>query len=120
MSVTAGELRNQIVFYSKSEVVYSDFAAHGGIEDPDDDSVVYTAWARMRPLSSREMYEAGQIQSDRTHEIIMRYDSNFMPTHKNYFRFGTRYFSIEGTRNTDERNEWIVINATESTVNAIR
>jgi SPP1 family predicted phage head-tail adaptor len=112
MSTTAGQLREWVRFYSEAEDS-GEHDDHGGIESPPADVLAYETWAKVRPLSSRELFEASQMQSETTHNLTIRYDPLFTPTPEHYVKFGSRIFLITGVHNVDERNEWYVVNCTE-------
>jgi SPP1 family predicted phage head-tail adaptor len=72
---------------------------------------VVTIWARVSPISAREQFYAQQNQATTTHSIACRYDSRIVPTAR--FKMGGRIFNVDGVRNLDERNVYLLIQATE-------
>lgn len=69
-------------------------------------------WAEIIPGSSREFIAAKSINAELTHEIRIRYLSGVTP--KMRILYGTRVFDIEPPRNIRERNEELLIMATEA------
>lgn len=75
-------------------------------------SVVATRKATIRPLSSRELYEARQIGAESTHSVSVRYDpvtaAVLGTTHWLEPTIGSRVFEIVGVPlNVQERNMFI-------------
>ena len=58
-------------------------------------------WASVRPLSLKEQYQAGQLSTTITHEVIIRYHSALSRSHR--LLFGSRALRIETIQNADER-----------------
>lgn len=70
-----------------------------------------TVWGAVEPFRGREVFEAGQVESEATHRIIVRYRGNL--TSDKRIKFGTRVFNIDFVANRDERNREIEILAVE-------
>jgi len=76
-------------------------------------SVVATRHATLRPMTSRELFDARQIGAESTHMVRFRYDSVTKDAlGKDHWlepTIGTRKFEIVGSpRNEGERNMFIV------------
>lgn len=70
---TIADLRQQV------KILYPDESTRdqsGAIVDPwvNPTVVVAAVWARVEPVSGRELLESGQMQADVTHRVIMRLD----------------------------------------------
>jgi len=86
------------------KTTFSD-AADGTISEVD--GLVCREWASIRPLSSRELLEARQVDEEITHRVEMRYsDATAAVLSKDHFLVnGTAVYEIVGTpRNIDMRN----------------
>ena len=68
-------------------------------------------WASIEPLIGREYMAAKQISAEVSHKIRMRYIAGLLPTMK--IAWGSREFEIVSILNVAERNNEIVIMATE-------
>jgi len=86
------------------KTTFSD-AADGTVAEVDN--LVCSEWVSIRPLSSRELLEARQVDEETTHRVQMRYSSATAGvTSKDHFLAnGTTVYEIVGTpRNMDMRN----------------
>jgi SPP1 family predicted phage head-tail adaptor len=72
---------------------------------------VATIWAKVSPLSAREQWYAQQTHATTSHQVTMRYDSRVTPTCR--LKMGDRIFNIDGSRNVDERNVYMIVGCTE-------
>jgi SPP1 family predicted phage head-tail adaptor len=70
-----------------------------------------TTWASVEPLIGREYMAAKQISAEVSHKIRMRYIAGLLPTMK--IAWGAREFEIVSILNVAERNNEVVIMATE-------
>jgi|AGTN01.1.fsa_nt_gi phage head-tail adaptor, putative, SPP1 family len=68
-------------------------------------------WAKVEPLSNRELLLAQQTNSTITHRLTIRYRSDV--TSRMRVVFGERVFYLEGVRNLEERNVWLELTARE-------
>lgn len=76
---------------------------------------VTTLWAKIQPLTGRELYAAQQLHAESKVKIIIRYRSD-MDTTKRLF-YGNRYFYILSCHNTMESNEELVLLCREADYN---
>lgn len=67
-----------------------------------DHSTYATVWARVTPLSGRELEHADQISAETTHKVVIRYNSSVAATHR--VNFNGRVLEIESIVNPEERN----------------
>jgi len=70
-----------------------------------------TVTARVRTLASRERLAAQAVGATMTCEIWLHYRDDVEPSHR--VMFGARIFAINGVRNLDERNQWLILSCTE-------
>jgi SPP1 family predicted phage head-tail adaptor len=106
----AGDLRHRITFQTRS----TGQDAIGGQALPWSD--VTTVWADVSPLSGREIMAAQAIQSELTHMISVRYQSQFSdPKVMAAMRimYGNRIFNIHASIDVDERHKTIEISCGE-------
>lgn len=60
-------------------------------------------WASISPLRGKEYWAAAQVQSETTHEVIMRYPGvEITPAHQLVFK--GRTLNIQSVINVEERN----------------
>ena len=70
-----------------------------------------TVWARIRPLSARELTAAQTVKAETTHEICIRYRPQI--THTWRGKLGARIFNFGPPVNEDEAGIWLLIPASE-------
>lgn len=64
---------------------------------------VATVWAEISPLSVRDLLAAGQMQSEVTHRIRVRYGASIAAIDASWrVLYGTRALTISGVRNINE------------------
>ncbi len=76
-----------------------------------------TVWARIEPLTSREAFSAGGVQSEVTHTITVRNRSELAdPRTAAALRilWGSRIFNLTPWMNPDMRSRFLEIHATEA------
>jgi len=70
-----------------------------------------TTWADIRPIDSHEGFYAGQNYPGVTHAVRMRYSTEIkLPCR---IKFGSRYLSIIGVRDRQERGEELMLMCSE-------
>jgi SPP1 family predicted phage head-tail adaptor len=96
--IYAGQLRQQIKIVDLTNSQDS----FGGVAI-DSATPFATVWAKVDPLSGRELYAAQQKVSEVTHRITIRW----MPgiTAKQNVWFGDRQFQIQAVENPEELNK---------------
>lgn len=92
----AGELRYFITIQQRS-VTRDDFGAESATW-----STFSSVWAKVSPLSGREMEHAQAIHSDTTHQVTIRYLAGVTPEMR--IQHDSRTLEILSVRNIDERN----------------
>ena len=93
----AGSLRHLITVQTPTDTV----DATGATKQTY--GTLITAWAMIRPIRAKEYIAAGQVFTEMSHLITMRYYPGV--TTKCRVQFGTRYFDIMSVANTEERGE---------------
>jgi SPP1 family predicted phage head-tail adaptor len=68
-------------------------------------------WASVEPLIGREYMASKQISAEVSHKIRMRYIPGLLPTMK--ILWGAREFEVVSIMDVQERNQEIIIMATE-------
>lgn len=64
---------------------------------------VATVWAEISPLSVRDLLAAGQMQSEVSHRVRVRYGASIAAIDSSWrVLYGTRVFVISGVRNINE------------------
>lgn len=101
----AGNLRHSVAIQNGAETTDS----KGGFTVAW--STVETVWADIRPISSKDEFSAGQVGSEVTHRVVLRYTAN--ATHKRRILWGSRKFNIVSIRNWNERNEFLLLQCKE-------
>lgn len=106
----AGRLRHQITI-QKQSTARDSYGEIGGSWTSG-----LNTWAEIKPLKGAEYFEAQQIQSGVTHQIIMRYQTMAASTAistKHRIKFGSKYYGINSIINVYERNMYFMIMAEE-------
>lgn len=76
-------------------------------------AAVTEIWARVEPLSGRELEWAQQQHAQAAIRVTMRYRAGLDPTYR--VLFGTRTFEVLAVLNPDERNEQLELACRETT-----
>lgn len=108
--IAAGELNRRVTVQARATTQDT----YGGQDFIWTD--LFTAWASINPMSGRELVAAQAAQSDSTHEIKMRYRSEFAnPTEVQKYRilYKARIFNVKASMNQEERNRVVVLQAQE-------
>ena len=71
------------------------------------------AWAKIEPLTGREYFASKQTQATTSHKITMRYQAGIHPYHR--ISWADRVFGIDAILNEEEKNQTLIIYATEAT-----
>jgi SPP1 family predicted phage head-tail adaptor len=103
--VTIGELRDAVTIQKPALAKDSSGSTAETFADWQ------TVYARIRPLSTREYMAAGQVQSEVTHEIIIRFLKNIAGADR--VKWGVKYFLIESITDYDGRGRWTKLLAVE-------
>lgn len=64
-----------------------------------------TVWADLFPLSGREIYSQGQVQSPVTHKCVIRYRDDVTTKHR--VSYNGNPYNIRAVLNLNERSEWL-------------
>jgi SPP1 family predicted phage head-tail adaptor len=104
----AGQLRHRITIQTPPADVNNPFTQDLPWVD------LITCWARIQPLTTREIYQGTQDGSGVTHRITMRYPGSVGIRAGYKIKFGTRIFELkDGFINVEERNRVIQLSARE-------
>lgn len=76
---------------------------YGEVEEDWQD--VATVWAEIRPVTGRSFFEAQQINSEISHQVIIRYRPGIKPSMR--VLYGMRVFDVLYVMNFNESNESI-------------
>lgn len=95
MPIQSGKLRHRIEVQELSTATAGEFNQAG-----EAYSTVRTIWARVRPITGRELQAAGATFSERSHVVEIRYYDGL--TEKHRFKWGTRCFNIVAIKNVPE------------------
>jgi len=77
---------------------------------------IATVWAAIEPLTGRELLAAQSVQSEVTHQLVIRWQAIFAnPKAIAAMRvvYGSRIFNITGALNQGERNRELLLLASE-------
>lgn len=95
----AGELRHRIALQ------YPTVSASNSFGDATVTwTVSTTRWAKIEPLTGRELWQAQQVQADVTHTVTLRYTAGVGPTWQAVYQ--TRVFNIMAVLDPGERRVW--------------
>lgn len=68
-------------------------------------------WAKIEPLSVREVFSKHQAEGRITHRITIRYRKDVLPEMR--LKKGSRLYEIIGVMNELERNRWLQLECKE-------
>ena len=103
--MNSGRYRHRVTIQEK--VVTKD--AVGGILETW--GTAFTRYAKIRPLTSREVFEADQLQTRQSHAIDFRFSSVVSTQHRVAFK--ARIFLIKSVSNPDERQQVTLLGCME-------
>jgi SPP1 family predicted phage head-tail adaptor len=72
---------------------------------------VDTVWAALRPTAARAAVSSDARSSHVTHDVWLRYRPDVSGAMR--FRLGQRVFAIQGIRDPDERQRWLLCQTDE-------
>ena len=96
--LSAGELRHRVT-WQQSKVIRTPVG-----QDKATWTTVGTFWARVEPLSGRELFNAQQIKAVISHRITMRNVGSIAPDDRLLFEGTNRTFNVEVPTRRDEQN----------------
>lgn len=100
-----GKQRHKVIIQSTSQAA----DAYGALVDTW--GTFATWWASISPITGREYFSEGKVNSEVTTRMRGRWISGILPAMR--AKFGTRIYSIVAVINIDERNSEIEILAKE-------
>lgn len=106
MPLRAGQLRHLLTIQTPTDSI----DGTGAVKSTW--ATLTTAWGAVWPVSAKEYIAAGQLFTNLTHRVRIRYTGSSLTT-KCRIKFGTRYLDIKGIVNTEERNEMLDLMCTE-------
>lgn len=68
-------------------------------------------WAKITPLQGKEFWQAEQVNSEISHNIIIRYRTSMRPDMR--IKYGSRIFHILSYTSPDEKREALVLRCKE-------
>ena len=101
-----GQLRSRIQFLKDTKT--SDGA--GGYTSAK--SVDFEMWGYIRQISESEAMRNGQEIGYNSYEIWVQYQSSIIPTRQHVILYNNKAYTINGTREIEEKNRWIVMSCT--------
>jgi head-tail adaptor len=111
--VDIGDLNKRVTYQTKTST--RSFTSAGQKIDTWDEGTEY--WAKVEPLSGRELWTARQLQASTTHRITMRNVGVAIKSPNRFVLtdpvFGTRYLYVESVYRIDELNEFLRIEVSE-------
>jgi SPP1 family predicted phage head-tail adaptor len=106
--VEIGEMRHRLTLLS---------SASAGQSKSGQQLYSYTLsgpfWAKVEPLTGRELVNAKQVKATISHKITMRQVAAIKPTDRFQFQATPRLFNIETVIRIGEQNAFYLIHATE-------
>jgi len=99
LSLNAGELREQLEFYSTAST--KDDAGGYAVSTK---TLAFSKLAKVTPKISKRTYEGSKTEFIETWEVLMRYETDRVPTESHKVKFKGDYFSITGIENVMSRN----------------
>lgn len=107
VSIDPGELRHQIKLQSLTQT-------SNRLGETDETPVLVShVWAKIEPLTGRELFDSQQFGSDVSHKVTIRYRAGVNAAMQ--ILYGVRIFNIVSVLNLDERNRLLVLICKEKT-----
>jgi|TARA_R110000822_G_scaffold127181_1_gene262491 SPP1 family predicted phage head-tail adaptor len=107
-----GKMRERIVIQKNGAT------RTNGVRNADSWTAMETVYARLRPLSARELRVADQNREIVSHEVTMRYrsdlgtdDTELFPRYR--LLIGSRSFDVRSVQNVDFKNRITLLRAEE-------
>lgn len=108
-AITVGDLRSRVTFQSSSRVSDSQ---GGFVESWANLATNPTVYGYLAAVSSRERLFSSQVQTQRTHVLVVRYRSDLTTDMR--FTYESRTFQIKGIRNPEERKAFLILDVEEN------
>lgn len=102
---TVGQLRHYITIESRT--LTSD--QQGGSTEAW--ATFANAWAKIEPMSPKQIWYSEQLQHRVTHKFTIRYIANFDSDMR--ISFDSRTFHVQGFKDPDELKQWLEISVEE-------
>ena len=99
LSLNAGQLRDSIEFYTSTAT-----KDDGGGFPTSTKTLVYSMLCQSRPKGSVKSYEGNKTEYTETWEVMMRYETDRVPTESMLAKFNGEDFLIKGIENVMNRN----------------
>ena len=103
MAISIGSMRERVACQQETSV------ADGGGGYALTWQTVATVWARVRPLSGREVAARGAMESATTYEVTVRKRADVALTTGWRLLWGSLPLNIRAVRNMDERGEFLTL-----------
>lgn len=69
---------------------------------------ICTRWARVEPITGREVWNAEQVQADVTHRVTVRFDETIQANAVRWsFDYNGRIFEVRSARDIDEARRFL-------------
>jgi len=108
-AITVGDLRSRVTFQSSSRASDSQ---GGFVETWANLATNPTVYGYLAAVSSRERLFSNQVQTQRTHVLVVRYRSDLTTDMR--FTYESRTFQIKGIRNPEERKAFLILDVEEN------
>lgn len=110
--IRAGDLRHELVLRSPATGTRDGFGERGIAW-----TTVATVYGKVEPLSTEQRFLAQQAQSQTTHLVTVRYCDAIAAIDSSWsVLYGSRVLTINGVRNTEERNRVYELDCSEGLV----
>lgn len=107
--VTIADMRSRVTFQTATRVSDS----QGGFEESWASVATNpTVWGYLAAVSSRERLFSEQMQTQRSHVLVVRYRTDLNTSMR--VSYDSRTFQIKGFRNPDERKWFLVLDLEEN------
>jgi SPP1 family predicted phage head-tail adaptor len=97
-SLEPGELRHRIQIQQQT-------SSPDGFGQPQPTwTTIVDAWARIEALSEKELYQNGQLTSQVSHTITLRYPAGATVTAGMRVTYGSHVYHVQAANNLEQRN----------------
>ena len=108
-AITVGDLRSRVTF----QVATRESDSQGGaVETWANLTTNPTVYGYLAAVSSRERYFSNQVQTQRSHVLVIRYRTDLTTDMR--FTYESRTFQIKGIRNPEERKAFLILDVEEN------
>lgn len=101
-----GQLKSRLAFQVDTKTS-DDYGGYTTVKSTD-----FSLWGYMRQISESEAIRSGQELGYNSFEIWVLFQSDMIPTRQHTIVYNSKTYTINGVREVEEKNRWIVLSVT--------